>query len=143
MTQNQSINTNSISETLIAPCGMNCQLCRAYVRVKKACPGCRSSDNSKSKSCIECHIKNCEKIVSGGISYCFECDRFPCVRLVHLDRRYRTKYGMSMIENLSAVKNLGIKQFIENEIKRWACPECGGLLCVHKSECIHCQHIWR
>jgi hypothetical protein len=143
MTQKQSMKTNAISTALIAPCGMNCRLCRAYVRDKNACPGCRGGDSSKSKSCLACHIKNCEKIVSGKIKYCFGCDSFPCARLNHLDKRYRTKYGMSMIENLNAVRRMGIRRFIENEKKRWACPECGGLLCAHKSECIHCQHVWR
>jgi hypothetical protein len=143
MTQKRYKNTNSISEIQIAPCGMNCNLCRAYVRDKKACPGCRGDDDFKSKSCIACHIKNCEKLNSGRIKFCFECDGFPCARLNHLDKRYRTNYGMSMIENLTAVKNSGIKRFIENEVKRWACPECGRLLCVHKSECIHCLHVWR
>ena len=29
---------------LIAPCGMNCSLCRAYGRERKPCPGCRGDD---------------------------------------------------------------------------------------------------
>ena len=143
MTRKQATNSNAIPTTLIAPCGMNCRLCRAYVRDKNACPGCRGDDSSKSKSCIACHIRNCGKIARGRIKYCFGCDNFPCARLNHLDMRYRTKYGMSMIENLNAVRRLGIRHFIENEKKRWACPECGGLLCVHKSECMYCQHVWR
>lgn len=143
MTRKQSMKTNSIPITLIAPCGMNCRLCRAYVRDKNACPGCRGDDSSKSKSCLACRIKNCEEIVSGKTKYCFGCDGFPCARLNHLDKRYRTKYGMSMIDNLNVIMTMGIRRFIENEKKRWACPECGGLLCVHKSECILCQHVWR
>jgi hypothetical protein len=143
MTQKQNRKINSIPATLIAPCGMNCHLCRAYVRNKNACLGCRGGDSNKSKSCITCQIKNCEKKVSGSFKYCFECGSFPCARLDRLDNRYRTKYGMSMIENLTVVRSLGIRRFIENEKKRWACPECGRLLCVHKSECIYCQHVWR
>ena len=143
MTQKQSTKTIPISKTLIAPCGMNCRLCRAYVRDKKPCPGCRADDNSKSKSCITCHIKNCEKIVSGGIKYCFECDSFPCARLNHLDKRYRTKYGMSMIENLVNIKKFGIRDFIRNEKERWSCRECGQLICVHKPQCLCCGHKWR
>jgi hypothetical protein len=26
---------------LVAPCGMNCGICRAYLREKNKCPGCR------------------------------------------------------------------------------------------------------
>ena len=143
MTRKQSIKTNSITATRIAPCGMNCSLCRAYGRDHKACLGCRGDDRHKSKSCMACPIKNCEMVASGRIKYCFGCDSFPCARLEHLDKRYRTKYGMSMIENLNALRSLGIRRFVENEKKRWACPECGRILCVHKSECIYCQHVWR
>lgn len=134
---------NHIPTALIAPCGMNCALCHAYVREKKSCPGCRGSDDAKSKSCLTCRIKSCGKIAKGGIKYCFGCDDYPCARLRHLDKRYRTNYGMSMIENLDAIRSLGIRRFIEMEKKRWACPACGKLLCVHKPVCLSCGHAWR
>jgi hypothetical protein len=143
MKQRNPIKSNSIPTTLIASCGMNCGLCMAYGRVKNACPGCRGDDSIKSKSCIACHIKNCKKIVSGKIKYCFGCEDFPCARLVHLDKRYRNKYSMSMIENLNTIRSQGIRQFVENEKKRWECPKCGRLLCVHRSECNYCHHVWR
>ena len=139
----KSIKNNSIPIALIAACGMNCSLCMAYGRVKNACPGCRGDDSIKSKSCIACHIKNCNKIVSGKTKYCFGCENFPCARLVHLDKRYRTKYSMSMIENLNTIKSQGIRYFIKNEKNRWECPKCSRLLCVHRSECNYCHHVWR
>lgn len=36
---------NKIS--LIAPCGMNCSICMAYLREKNKCPGCRGNDIDK------------------------------------------------------------------------------------------------
>jgi hypothetical protein len=138
-----STKTSTIPAALIAPCGMNCRLCRAFGRDKKACPGCRGDDSFKSNACISCRIKNCEMIVSAEVDYCFGCDNFPCDRLNHLDRRYRTKYGMSMIDNLQIISEFGIKYFIRTEKERWACPQCGELLCVHKPNCLYCQHKWR
>jgi hypothetical protein len=135
--------TNTISAALIAPCGMNCSLCRAFGREKKACPGCRGDDIFKSKSCSMCRIKNCEKIAATGIKYCFSCESFPCARLCHLDKRYRTKYGMSMIDNLGNIRDFGIRYFIRTEKKKWTCPGCGRLLCVHKPQCLYCQRGWR
>ena len=122
---------------------MNCRLCRAYARDRKACPGCRGDDSLKSKSCVTCRIKNCEKIKENSVKYCFRCDSFPCAVLDHLDNRYRTKYAMSMIDNLKYIRDLGIRDFIKNEEVKWACPGCGEIVCVHKEHCISCGHKWR
>jgi len=143
MMPKRSTKTNTIRPTLIAPCGMNCRLCRAYLRDRKACPGCRGNDDFKSKACVSCRIKNCMNIVKSGVTYCFSCDSFPCVTLNHLDKRYRTKYGMSMINNLENIRKFGIRHFLGNEKARWACPECGELICVHKPQCLSCGHKWR
>jgi len=137
---------NVMQPTFIAPCGMNCRLCRATIRDKKyikACPGCWGDDSLKSKSCVTCRIKNCEKIVNGGFEYCFSCEDYPCARLKHLDKRYRTNYGMSMIDNLEYIKSFGIGRFIESEMERWTCPECGEMICVHKPQCLTCGYQWR
>jgi hypothetical protein len=139
----RSTKTGVMCATLIAPCGMNCRLCRAYGRAVKACPSCRGDDSFKSRACIACRIKNCEKIVNGEVEYCFDCDGFPCARLNHLDKRYRTKYGMSVIDNLESIRKFGMRHFIRNEEERWTCPRCGEILCVHKPQCVSCQHKWR
>jgi hypothetical protein len=137
------IKTNKIPTSLIAPCGMNCQLCGAYIRDRNVCPGCRGDDRFKSKSCVNCRIKNCEVIATEGLRFCYGCDSYPCKRIKHLDKRYRMKYGMSMIENLAHIQKLGIRQFVRDEVEKWTCPGCGGLLCVHKPECPTCQRRWR
>ena len=143
MTPTGSTKTTLIKTTLIAPCGMNCRLCIAHTRDKNACPGCRADDRTKPKTRVICKIKNCEKIKQGKIKYCFSCEKFPCDRLEHLDERYRTKYGMSMIDNLALIKKFGIRQFVRNEQETWTCPQCGQLLCVHKPRCLVCGHQWR
>ena len=133
----------AIPALLIAPCGMNCRLCRAFTREKNACPGCRDDDHFKTNTRALCRIKRCEEMAASKGKYCFNCDSFPCARLTHLDKRYRTKYGMSMIDNLENIRKLGIRNFIRNEKERWTCPECGQLLCVHKPQCLSCGDRWR
>lgn len=136
--------TNSTNSELIAPCGINCHLCRAYARDKKACPGCRSDDiRFKSNACVTCKMKNCDKLMKGKFEYCFDCYEFPCALLIHLDKRYKTKYGTSPIGNLLSIKKNGITKFIENENKKWTCPECGAMLCMHKPHCPSCGYVWR
>jgi hypothetical protein len=131
-----------MNENLIAPCGMNCRLCMGFVRDKNVCPGCREDDRFKQKSCVACRIKKCEKRVSGGLDFCFNCETFPCARMKQLDKRYRTKYGMSMIENLRNIQEFGIGRFVENEKERWTCPRCGETLCVHRPNCFSCGYQW-
>jgi len=115
----------------------------AYAREKKACPGCRGDDANKSKSCIACRIKNCEKLAKGGFEYCFGCDEFPCALLTHLDKRYRTKYGANPIDNLISIEKSGIENFVKTENKKWTCPECGAMICMHKPGCLTCGYVWR
>jgi len=120
---------------LIAPCGMNCGICMAYLKEKNKCPGCRIEDTKKLISRTGCKIKNCHYLLKKKAKFCFECKEFFCDRLKHMDKRYRTRYKMSMIENLENIKRLGINKFIKNEKERWTCPECGGTICVHNRKC--------
>lgn len=123
---------------LIAPCGMNCGICLAYLREKRKCPGCRGDDTTKSPSCVRCIIKNCETIAHNQSKFCYECEDYPCKRLKQLDKRYRTKYRMSMLENLERIRTIGVDAFVENEKERWRCPQCGGVICVHRGYCLEC-----
>ena len=130
--------------SLVAPCGMNCSVCMAYLREKNKCPGCRLFNAEKPVTIARCKIKNCEVIQKDELDFCFGCDDFPCKRLKHLDKRYRSKYNMSMVENLEYIKNDGIGEFLENEAVKWACSECGGTICVHKGYCYSCGKVfWR
>ena len=125
-------------EELIAPCGMNCGICMAYLRKERRCLGCYGEDASKSVTRIRCIIRNCETIKTSESGFCFECSKYPCKRLRQLDKRYRTKYSMSMIENLESIKNIGLVAFVEKEKERWRCPNCGGVICVHRGYCYAC-----
>ena len=107
----------SIKSQLIAPCGMNCGICMAYLREKKRCPGCRGSDESKSSYCVNCRIKNCVELKKYNVKFCFDCEKIPCDRLKRLDKRYRTKYNMSMLENLES-KSLTVLEKGNNNVLR-------------------------
>jgi len=118
--------------TLIAPCGMNCAICLAFLREKNRCDGCWSTERKCRKNCT---IFACT-MVRGR--YHHDCTEFPCKRLRQLDQRYRKKYGMSMIENLEAIRKHGIRKFVKTEKERWTCSDCGGIICVHRGFCFTC-----
>ena len=132
-----------MEEVLISPCGMNCALCSGYLArkhdLKKTgimrvyCSGCRPRD----KQCAFLK-KKCDLLMNGAVEYCHECGDFPCQSLKRLDKRYRTNYRMSMIENLEYIKNNGISRFLEKEEENWKCPECGDSICCHNGICFNC-----
>ena len=126
---------------LIAPCGINCGICKYYHREKNTCPGCRGPDKNKGKYCIECIIKNCDVIKNSISGLCYECSNIPCKRLKNLDKRYKTKYHMSMLENQEYIKKHGIEKFLEKEEKKWKCPKCGGIVTCHGGMCLTCGFV--
>jgi hypothetical protein len=129
---------------LIAPCGMNCAVCSAFLAQKndlkrhgvrrKYCAGCRP----RGENCVFMK-KSCERLGNGLVQYCYECTEYPCRRLKHLDARYRTNYHMSMIENLNSIKEKGMEQFLKREEEKWRCPECGGTISCHGGLCFKCE----
>ena len=134
--------TSPFSAVLIAPCGIDCRLCRAYARQKKACDGCRGNDEFKSTACVNCKIKNCAKRADENMAFCFDCNEFPCARLSHLDKRYRTRYATSPLANLEHIKTNGLADFVLDEIQKWSCPACGAILCMHSPHCLSCGYAW-
>lgn len=124
-----------MKKELIAPCGMNCCICIAFLREKNKCIGCRGSDKNKPVTITQCRIRICSKLNS---KFCYDCKDFPCGKLNHLDKRYRTKYHLSMIENLKAIQTNGIRQFLRQQAEIWKCPDCGKVICCHNGICYSC-----
>lgn len=123
---------------LIVPCGINCGVCIAYLRERKPCSGCRESGN-KPKHCINCIIVNCDYLAETKSGFCFDCIKFPCLRMRQLDSRYRKNYRLSLIENLKQIQSGGIKEFLEAETTKWTCPSCLKILSVHRDFCLNCK----
>jgi hypothetical protein len=123
---------NPFRTRLIAPCGMDCAICMAYLRERNHCGGCNAPDRLCN---INCTISACENVKD---RYRHNCDSFPCPRLKQLDKRYRTKYHMSMLENLAAIQKIGIRAFVKSERERWTCRACGRTIDVHHYCCSAC-----
>ena len=131
-------------ENLIAPCGMDCALCVNYQAgrydLKKKgmnrqyCPGCLP----RGKGCL--HMGDtCPKLLVGEVRFCFMCADFPCKRLRALDKRYRGKYHMSMMENLAFIREHGVHSFLEEQKAKWRCGRCGNEICCHNGLCLSCD----
>jgi hypothetical protein len=125
--------------SMTAPCGINCWTCLAYLRPRNRCSGCRYGGRSKPDHRNNCRILNCEHLAKTGSGFCYDCEQFPCRRLKDLDKRYRTKYHTSLLENLVNIKTTGFEVFIKREYARWHCPDCGGTICIHRGFCMACN----
>ena len=133
-----------MDENLIAPCGMNCSLCSGYLAWKLKirekgirmpyCSGCRP----RNKQCAFLK-KRCPSLMTNSFHYCWQCQGFPCSNLLGLDKRYRTNFRMSMIENLKFIEQHGITKFLINESEKWQCPNCRGTICCHNGICFECD----
>lgn len=126
---------------MIAPCGMNCGTCIGYLREKNKCAGCWPDPGHKPAQRVSCRIKNCEYLARTSTKFCNDCEKYPCQRLKQLDKRYRTKYKVSFIQNLGTIKENGIKKFLAGESVRWTCPDCGSVICVHRNNCLACNQV--
>ena len=123
---------------MIAPCGMNCHICIGHLREKNTCAGCNENRKNRVEYRSRCTIANCEKLAATESGFCYDCPTYPCARLKQLDTRYRTNYGMSMLENLAFIRDEGMVAFLEKEEKRWKCDACGATLSVHRKMCVEC-----
>lgn len=132
--------SEKFNENQVAPCGMNCGTCIAYLREKNKCPGCRVISDDKAVSVKKCIIPHCPSLEETKSKFCYECAKYPCRRLKQLDKRYRTNYRTSFIENLQLIKEQGIKNFLDFESRRRSCLKCGSVLCVHRTHCLYCNN---
>ncbi len=127
-----------------APCGMNCSLCISYQArqydlkrrgfSRSYCAGCLP----RGKNCLFMK-SHCDLLANGLVRFCYECLDFPCSRLKNLDKRYRTKYHMSMLANLDFIKTHGVASFLKKETAAGSCTGCGEPLCCHNGLCLNCN----
>jgi hypothetical protein len=122
----------------LAPCGINCGTCMAYLRDRNKCIGCMSPKGEKANHCDACIIRNCDSLNMTVSKFCYDCEKFPCQRLKKLDKRYQNRYKTNLLQNLRTIKETGIEEYLRKESARWSCPGCGSVVCVHRHICKTC-----
>ena len=95
---------------MIAPCGLDCSICKRALAETGRCAGCRGPNDNKPEFCSErCGIILCEKRKSNGYLFCDECPDFPCADVMEKETRYGSQYPLceSPLENLRFIRGLG------------------------------------
>ena len=131
---------------LIAPCGMNCNVCSAYLAYERdlpkrlgniKCKGCRP----RNKQCAFVKKRCGNRLMKNQVQYCFECDKFPCEHIQKISAKYEKRWNTSFIDNLNYIKEHGEEKFLKKEIARYKCKECGGTICIHNGKCYDHEKI--
>ena len=130
------------TEEMIAPCGLDCSLCRKAHDERNPCPGCKGPEADKPEFCAAlCGIILCQKRKENGYKYCDECPDYPCADVMEKETRYTSQYPLreSPVENLRMIREQGIEAFLALERRRWTCPRCGAPVVVHTGVCSGCK----
>ena len=97
------------------------------------CAGCKTEQIADY--CIGCHFRDCTR--DKGIEFCFECQDFPCEQLVAF-RNDQWPHHSSVLKNLETIQEKGLDAWLEEQAKRWSCPECGKGFTWYESKCKEC-----
>ena len=147
-----------INKNLLAPCGLYCGVCAVYIadrddnlKFKKRivnvyapftkvpedikCTGCMSEDDAtKFAFCQKCGIRDCVK--KKQIEGCHQCETFPCWRI----KRFPMPVGKKVISRaIPFWKEHGTEKYVEEEEKRYHCPECSNSLFRGAKKCNQCH----
>jgi hypothetical protein len=145
---------------LNAPCGLYCGVCRihqasqendlkylqrlgklyarrfpeiASILVEELqCDGCFS--NRKFPSCQVCAIREC--VQTKAIEGCYACDDFPCE---HIDQFPMPAGKKAILRAVPYWREHGTQAWIQSEIERYHCPQCGEALFRGVKQCSSCS----
>ena len=137
---------------LLAPCGLYCGVCSVYMASRDsnqklkdklanaygvtpeqvACKGCLS--NERFVYCQTCAIRTC--VMDKNYEGCHQCNEFPC----KLIDDFPIPVGKKVIlRSVPDRKKLGTEKWVEEEEKRYYCPECGNKIFRGVVKCNQCK----
>jgi len=100
---------------------------------KLECHGCKSE--TSSSFCVSCNIRSCAE--SKEIDFCFQCEQFPCTRLVEFKNDKYTHHSI-ILRNLAFIRDKGVGEWLEEQRIRWSCPSCGERFSWYDEICKKC-----
>ena len=145
-----------VKKELLSPCGLWCGVCSIYIAHKNnnlkfkekllpiykafakdlddiACTGCLS-EGTVFPVCQVCAIKKCCK--DKKIDGCYQCEEFPCK---YIDN-FPIPVGKKVIlRSVPFWRQHGTEKYVEAEMERYHCPECGNQLFRGAIRCNKCK----
>jgi hypothetical protein len=120
-------------QQMTAPCGLPCFECILYKASsdpetrnmvveklgipyeKAACQGCRNEKGKIAHNPMACGLYPCAE--EKGISFCFECDDFPCDYLHPYADQAATKPHNLKLFNLGLIKKMGLEKWATTKVQ--------------------------
>ncbi len=159
-------NRMEINPNFLSPCGLYCGVCAIYMAYRDnnekfkqrltglyqggvagkgtlpnsenlsekdiRCKGCLSDD--RFMHCAQCSIRDCTK--EKGLSGCHQCDEFPCKFIDDFPMAVGKKVILRCVPYR---KKHGTRKWVEDEEKRYVCPECGNKVFRGVVRCNQCR----
>ena len=117
---------------LIAPCGLDCGICELYLSkndeqlmgalISKGipkevlpCDGCRSIEGRCPVIQGTCATFEC--VSRKGVSFCFECSEFPCMKLAPAADKADVLPHNIKLYNLCVIEQRGVQELIERSLE--------------------------
>jgi len=146
---------------LVAPCGLYCGACSTYVARKRGdeealdtmakritehlgvmikpeddliCNGCLSSQ--VAVFCRRCALRACA--IEKKVTYCVQCSDFPCQILTDFNNDGRPHHS-EVLANVRRQQEIGINAWLDEQEKRWRCPDCGCVIGWYDIKCPQCS----
>lgn len=104
-------NTFEREDDLFSLCGLNCGLCPLFIR--KKCPGCRAG----SPCATVCDFAPCS-VEHGDLTYCFECEEYPCEKYNGVDEHDSMISHKNQIRDMFKAKRIGIEKYHEEQLAK-------------------------
>lgn len=126
---------------LVSYCGIYCGACPGFHRGR--CKGCRATENKQTRkgSCGYGMRKCCE---DKGLDYCGPCDQYPCSKINKLINSQKGRkeydYRHNIPKNFEMIRKEGLATWLESQVKKWRCPECGGQGVFYNLICWDCKN---
>ena len=125
-----------VADHVAGICGLFCGTCPAY---PETCEGCLS--DKLAEHCAICvpGFRNCAR--ARHVTRCFACSEFPCVRLEQFGKEHIVNgicHHTHIIDNLQYMKDYGIDAFLDAQVHKTTCPECGEFIIWYETECRKC-----
>jgi hypothetical protein len=107
------------------------------------CLGCKT--DTVFVGCSKCIIRSCAKEKT-GIETCMDCNRYPCwrVKLTAFVRKIlnlesKLPHLKDITHNTEVIRKIGLQFWLEEQNRKWQCPNCGKRLSWYRASCSDCN----